>query len=103
MTDKQLLKCAAQFRKGILGNGKSAFKCFMVSAPLAGLLEAQGIPNILAEGRFSYCNHFWIEFPDGRVLDPTADQFNHYGHTDAPLPPVYLGLPTVIHSKMHNV
>ena len=31
-------------------------------------------------------NHIWIRLADGRVLDPTADQFGDY-------PPVYLGDP----------
>ena len=100
MNDKQLLRCATQFRKGMLGKGDSHMKCFMVSAPLVGLLRAHGAQAALVEGKVGYCNHFWLSLPDGRVLDPTADQFNHLEHPDAPLPPVYLGPPTAIHNSM---
>ena len=103
VNDKQLIRCARQFRHGIIGVGGDSFmKCFMVSAPLAGLLEAHGVPAKLVEGSFGYCNHYWIELADGRVLDPTADQFNHYPHADAPLPDVYLGKRRAIH-KTPNV
>lgn len=78
-------------------------KCFALSAPMSGLLEVYGVQNKLIEGRFGDCNHFWIELSDGRVLDPTADQFNHHNHSDAPLPPVYLGPPASIHRKTPNV
>lgn len=61
--------------------------CFAVCAPLAGLLRLHGIEARVVEGFPSdgdFYNHVWLELPDGRVLDPTADQF-------ADMPPVYLG------------
>lgn len=97
MTDKQLVKYAADFRKGILGNHSSFMMCFAVSAPLATLLKVEGIEARLVEGDLGEFNHFWIELSDGRVLDPTADQFNDYGFEQ--MPPVYLGAPKAIHQK----
>lgn len=97
MKDKQLLRFATHFRTGLIGKGDASMRCFMVSAPLATLLEAHGVKNRLVEGRVGYCGHYWLELADGRVLDPTADQFNHLRHADAPLPKVYLGRRTAIH------
>lgn len=37
-------------------------------------------------------NHAFLRLPDGRVLDPTADQ---YGHLN--LPPIYIGPALSIH------
>lgn len=34
-------------------------------------------------------NHFWILLDDGRIIDPTADQFNEIKKINAPK--VYLG------------
>ncbi len=99
MTDRQLKSVARQFRKGILHNRASAMFCYMVCAPLAGMLESvYGLKCELEEGDFGDCNHVWIKLADGRILDPTADQFNSTNHADAPLPEVYLGKPTAIHA-----
>lgn len=73
MTDKQLLRVATQFRKGMLGNRSSEYMCAMVSWPLAALLGAQGVKCRTVEGDLGECNHVWIELADGRVLDPTAN------------------------------
>ena len=98
MTDKQLIKHASEFRKGILGKKNSYMMCFAVCAPLVPYLyQADGIRSRLVEGSFGDCNHFWIELEDGRVLDPTADQFN--GHCTTTFPLVYLGQPTEIHNE----
>lgn len=97
MTDKQLIKYVTGFKKGILGKRQSHMMCFAVCAPLVPLLNMGGIDAKLVEGSFKDCNHFWIALPDGRVLDPTADQFNNRCSTS--FPPVYLGEPTEIHNK----
>jgi hypothetical protein len=61
--------------------------CFAVSAALQGYLSSCGVETELVEADFGHTNHFWLRLPDGRILDPTADQFG--------LSPVYLGkLPT---------
>lgn len=98
MTDKQLLRFATQFRKGILNGGHSNMACFAVSAPLVALLSVHGVKGELIEGDLGHCNHFWIQLEDGRVLDPTADQFNAF-EGFKPMPPVYLGPPAKIHPK----
>ncbi len=84
MTDAQLVRFARAFRRGIVGpRGSSAQMCFAVCAPLEGLLATQGVDARLRGVDFMAVNHYWLELPDGRILDPTADQFG--------LEPVYLG------------
>lgn len=98
MTDPELIAFAAEFREGILEGAPSHRCCAMVSWPLASLLRLHGIEcrsqeTWLDDENF-VGNHVWIELADGRVLDPTADQFST---TDRSLPPVYLGPPLDIH------
>ena len=97
MTDDELIGFAMEFRKGILNDGPSWMMCFAVAAPLSGLLQLYNIDNNLVEGDLGEFNHFWLRLSDGRVLDPTADQFNDFGFE--PLPPVYLGPPIKIHPQ----
>lgn len=94
MNDAQLIRFAADFRRGILGRDGSDSMCFAVCAPLVTLLNMSGVEATLKEGTvklfsIGHGNHFWIELADGRVLDPTADQFNRI--RKAKLPKVYLG------------
>lgn len=96
MTDKQLIRYATQFRRGIIGDNFSGQWCFAICAPLLPMLEMCGVAGELVEGDWGHGNHFWIGLPDGRVLDPTADQFNAF-EGFATMPPVYLGPPTAIH------
>jgi hypothetical protein len=101
VTDKQLLKFAASFRKGILGDEPSQSMCAAVSLPLAALLRCNGVECETVESELSeelgllYANHVWIRLADGRALDATADQFNRWGFN---YPPVYLGAPTELHN-----
>ena len=92
MRDAELVDFATEFRTGILDGRASRDMCFVVSAPLASLLRLHGVEAELVESDIGESNHFWIRLADGRVLDPTADQF------DETLPPVYLGPPTEIHA-----
>jgi hypothetical protein len=97
MTDKQLIKFVTAFRKGNLGKRKdSGSMCFAVCAPLQSLLALSGVETELTEGTVDLfegasTNHFWLTLPDGRVLDPTADQYG--------LKAVYLGEPQSIHAS----
>ena len=101
MTDEQLLSFASSFRDGILGGEPSTMMCGAVSWPLAALLRHEGIDCETVESDLSehlgllHANHIWIKLADGRVLDPTADQFNRWGYD---YPPVYLGPPTEVHA-----
>ncbi|MGU3387229.1 hypothetical protein ACLBYG_22155 [Methylobacterium sp. D53M] len=96
ITDKQLVRIASEFRKGMLGDNPSTLWCFMICAPLGGMLRAiYGVDAELVEGDLGEINHVWLRLADGRVLDPTADQFNEARAT--PLPPVYLGPALDIH------
>jgi hypothetical protein len=77
--DKELIKTATQFTKGILGKRKSNSMCFVVSIALQGYLSILGIESTIVEGEIknenTLHNHFWLKLSDGRILDATADQF----------------------------
>ena len=100
MSDEDLIKFAAEFRSGILGRKKKSLNmCFAICAPLGPLLSLNGVANKIVEGEIQRpsgfnSNHFWLTLEDGRVLDPTADQFAFLGFD---FPPVYLGPPLQIH------
>jgi hypothetical protein len=98
MTDAALLELVTEFRAGLLGDRSSARFCAMVCWPLAGYLSFLGFDVDVQETTVHLpsqctCNHVWLLLPDGRVLDPTADQF------DATLGPVYLGPKLAMHGK----
>lgn len=95
MTDADLIVFATEFRKGILGDDPPWMMCFAVCAPLVTLLGLHGVEAELVEGDLGEWNHFWMRLDDGRVLDPTADQFNDL-FTEK-MPEVYLGPPATIH------
>lgn len=90
MKTPTLQRTAEGFRKGILGKGSSKFMCRAVCMPLQGYLHAMGIETALIAGwvdlRDYDMDHTWLRLVDGRILDPTADQFDELG-----LPPVYIG------------
>lgn len=94
-TDKRIIRFATEFREGILDGTPSWMMCAAVSWPLAGLLNASGLKCETVETDLGECNHIWIRLEDGRVLDPTADQFNELFGYD--YPPVYLGPPIKLH------
>lgn len=102
MTDKELLKLVAAFRRGLLGRRSGRMMCAVVVWPLEGFLIFHGIEckametmEIKFDGHIGEFNHVWLQLSDGRVLDPTADQFNDLGF--GPMPKVYLGKPLKIH------
>lgn len=95
MTDTELINFASDFREGILEGRTSEGMCFVIAAPLESLLRICGVGSRLIMGDLEETNHCWLLLDDGRVLDPTADQFN--GPGVSPLPPVYLGEPTNLH------
>lgn len=96
MTDRQLKQTAIGFRRGILGKRSSDLMCFAVCAPLQGYLSMLGVETVLVKGVFHksaaesvHMEHYWLRLPDGRILDPTADQFT--GDEGQPMPKVYIG------------
>lgn len=94
MTDKQILKIATEFRKGMLGKRDSLGTCGMVCFALQGLLGAYGLQTRLYESEWGEGNHIWLMLDDGRVLDPTIDQFNYI---TPKYPVVHLGEPLDAH------
>jgi len=86
MKDEMIIQFASQFRKGLLNNNISQGMCFAVCVPLQSLLSIGGIETELKIVDFKNNNHAFLIFNDGRILDPTADQFPASG-----LPAVYLG------------
>lgn len=89
MTDRQLKRYAASFRTGILAGRSSRMMCFAVCAPLQALLKLCGVETELVEAHFAELNHVWLRLPDGRILDPTADQFGLESVYLGPLPLIY--------------
>jgi hypothetical protein len=79
MTDKEIAKIARGFTKGLLGKADTTNKCFIVCNPLRAYLSYCGIKCELTEGEIHYqkCvwHHYWITLSDGKIIDPTADQF----------------------------
>lgn len=102
VSDKRIYKIVREFRSGLLGpRGSGDSMCFAVCGPLVGLLNSMGVK---AELRMAWLqlyeigrsNHFWIELEDGRVIDPTIDQFNRV--LGERLPKIYFGPPL---EKLH--
>lgn len=93
MTDKQLISFTTKFRKGILNGNTSKGMCFAICSPLSTYLGMGGIKAELTRGLVNLENdggqHDWLTLKDGRILDPTADQFKKPDGFE--MPPVYLG------------
>ena len=85
MTTRTIKRIATAFRHGLLGTRPSAGMCFAVCAPLQSYLALLGCDTELIGVDWGTTNHVWLKFPDGRILDPTADQFPNLGVN------VYLG------------
>lgn len=96
MLDSDLLQFAMDFRAAIIGDKDSAWMCAAISGPLCAALEVKGVSCQLMESDLGECNHVFIQLQDGRILDPTADQFNWCSAN--PLPGVYLGPEKIIHA-----
>ena len=93
MTDKELKKIVTKFTKGILDGKPSKNMCFAVCLPLHSYLsiceqETELINGEIPIGDDIY-QHTWLQLPDGRIIDPTADQFNAL--LDKKMPLIYIG------------
>jgi hypothetical protein len=76
MTDEEIIKAVKGFVKGLLKERPTTDMCYMVCSPLASYLSACGTECTLTEGELNgLYHHFWITLADGRIIDPTADQF----------------------------
>lgn len=79
METNKIIQIAKSFTKGILGGKPTTDMCYMVCSPLVAFLSGSGIECTLTEGDIIHCeqelHHFWITLADGRIIDPTADQF----------------------------
>jgi len=80
MSKKELFKIVSEFTRGVLDNGKSTDKCFMVCSPLQSYLSYSGIETELIEGELTGRNiiysHYWLQLKDGRIIDQaTTYQF----------------------------
>jgi hypothetical protein len=100
VNDKEIIEFATSFREGILDGRPSEMMCFMVCAPMESLLNMYGVKCEMVNGEDDERNHYWLKLADGRVLDPTADQFNGSQHRN--LPSVYLGPLTAIHKRFRQ-
>ncbi len=93
MTDKDLLKISKDFAKGVLGGNDPKNHCFYVASALGGYLSFGGLKCDLIEGEIDTgdetWNHFWLQLPDGRILDPTASQFTN--PDGSKMPTIFLG------------
>lgn len=94
MNERELIRTVTGFRSGILGGRKPNRMCFAVCAPLHSYLSGLGFKTSLIEGIVEHgdqeTDHYWIELPDGRIIDPTASQFNDPS-TGNQMPDVYIG------------
>jgi hypothetical protein len=93
-SDQGLLIITSKFKKGIVKapDDTRPYSC-LVCQPLVGFLEVCGYKTTYIEGELwikqTIWNHCWLELEDGRILDPTADQFNDY--IDHVMPGIYIG------------
>jgi len=85
----KLHRLASTFTRGLLGKKRPHGNCFVVSYPLMGYLSFLGIETKLVQGwvdcnapehahnrRNNLHSHYWLALSDGRIIDPTASQFN---------------------------
>jgi hypothetical protein len=87
--DRQLLRIARAVRERITLGGPSNGYCAVVCVPLAAYLSRREVLAQDIHGAVGEWQHTWISLGDGRILDPTADQFNR--NAALRMPQVYLG------------
>lgn len=71
-----LLTYTKEYREGVLQGDSRERMCIALSAPLHAALCILGVPSQLIASDLGECLHIFLMLEDGRVLDPTADQFN---------------------------
>jgi len=97
--DAKLLRFTEAIRRGFLDmmDCTSESMCVVLCVPLVELMDMIGLSvevrmSFVDVGNGERWNHFWIRLPDGRALDPNADQFN--AALGAKFPTVYLDQPS---------
>lgn len=96
-SEEQLRRECLGFRNGILGRRSSYRMCDAVCWPLQAWLSfALKVQTDLRHGDMPMnggndgtMEHWWLELPDGRIIDPTADQLQMFGHPK--MPKVFIG------------
>ena len=53
---------------------------------MVSYLEICGYQCALTKGYVGKMEHYWITLPDGRIVDPTSDQFSE------DMPEIYIGV-----------
>jgi hypothetical protein len=92
MTDQEVCLYATDFRRAILGDAPSDRMCAAISAPMCSALGVLEVPVELVKSDFGAFNHVFLDLLDGRLLDPTADQFNWLNV--CAFPAIYVGPPS---------
>ena len=102
MTDKQLIKVVNQFTRGMINGKPTTQKCYLVCAPLYSYLRFIGVDVELIEGEVEtdklIHGHYWLQLSDGRIIDPTANQFE-----GLQLPANYIGQLPSSYKKKSNL
>jgi hypothetical protein len=76
MSNEDIKKLAKHFTAGLLQGKSTVDMCYIVCSPLVSYLNFCGIECSLTEGELNgIYHHFWITLSDGRIIDPTANQF----------------------------
>lgn len=96
LNDEDLLRFVQDFRAGLLDGKPPEDMCYVICHPLQCLLSASGVDTDLLEVMVPEhitqigckANHFVLRLTDGRILDPTADQFPETGFPDVYLGPI---------------
>jgi hypothetical protein len=104
MSDKELLKTLKSFRSGVLDKSRPKNMCFAVCAAFQGFISMCGVNLELEEVELVIDNdtyqHYILLLPDGRILDPTASQFDN--PNGEPMPEIYLGKRPDWYLKLNN-
>jgi hypothetical protein len=90
-THTALKRLVRAFRDGILEGEDPEGYCYVVSAPLEAYLRLTSIRCTLVRGSVHKeinC-HYWLELPDGTIIDATASQLRR--PNGRAMPYVYVG------------
>lgn len=85
VNDRELVYFTMLFKETALDGHNSRGKCLKLTAALVPMLNVVGVPCVLTTGDVWATNvkgevigrtfHAWVTLKDGRILDPTLEQF----------------------------